>query len=255
MTRLAVQGWRGAIAMVLAALLLAVTAIAAENLTFPALTGRVVDEAGILNPADQAALTGTLAALEARSGAQLVVVTLKSLRGTTIEDYGYQLGRAWGIGRKDSNSGALLIVAPVDRAVRIEVGYGLEGTLTDAATKTIIEAEILPRFRAGDIPGGIKNGAARIAQILSVDATAPPPAISTPAGDISIWPIIVGGLICVWFLIHCAIHGGGLCQFVFQMLYMMALSGGRGGGGGSDRGSTWPGGGGSFGGGGASGRW
>ena len=105
-------------------------------LTFPTLTGRVVDEANILDPATQrAALTQKLADLEAKSTDQVVVVTLKSLQGTSIEDYGYQLGRHWQIGQKDKNNGVLLIVAPNERKVRIEVGYGLEGTLTDLVSQ------------------------------------------------------------------------------------------------------------------------
>ena len=105
-----------------------------SSLTFPRLTGRVVDEAGILDAATRAELTQKLADLEAKSTDQLVVVTLRSLQGTSIEDYGYQLGRAWQIGQKGKNNGVLLIVAPNERKVRIEVGYGLEGTLTDAIT-------------------------------------------------------------------------------------------------------------------------
>ncbi|MBZ0139108.1 MAG: TPM domain-containing protein, partial [Pseudorhodoplanes sp.] len=122
----------------------------AQTLSFPPLSGRVVDEAGLLDAATRAALTQTLAGLEARSTDQLVVVTLRSLRGTSIEDYGYRLGRAWQVGQKDKNNGVLLIVAPNERKVRIEVGYGLEGTLTDAISKFIIENSILPRFKAGD---------------------------------------------------------------------------------------------------------
>ena len=235
---------------------------------FPALTGRVVDEAGVLGPADRAALSDALAAQEARTGNQFVVATLSSLRGMTIEDYGYQLGRRWGIGRKDTSSGVLLIVAPNERAVRIEVGYGLEGTLTDAATKLIIETEILPRFRAGDLPGGIRLGAARIAQILEADAQAsgngpsgngpsgngPAPSLPTPVGNVPVWPIVLGGVVLVVLLIHCAVRGGALCQILFQILYMMALSGG-GGRRSSNGDSPYSGGGGSFGGGGASGRW
>ena len=101
------------------------------TLAFPALTGRVVDDAGILDPATKAALERKLADFESKTTGQLVVVTLKSLQGTSIEDYGYQLGRHWQIGQKDKNTGALLIVAPNERKVRIEVGYGFEGTLTD----------------------------------------------------------------------------------------------------------------------------
>ena len=154
----------------LAALAALVCAAAAQTLTFPQLSGRVVDEAGILDSATLAALTQVSSDLEAKSTDQLVVVTLRSLRGTSIEDYGYQLGRAWQIGQKDKNNGVLLIVAPNERKVRIEVGYGLEGTLTDAITSFIIQNSILPRFKAGDFAGGIKRGAEDIVQVLTGDA-------------------------------------------------------------------------------------
>ena len=121
--------------------------------------GRIVDDANILDPPTRAALDQKLAALEAKTTDQLVVVTLKSLQGTSIEDFGVQLGRSWRIGQRDKNNGVLLIVAPSERKVRIEVGYGLEGTLTDAVSKLIIENAIIPRFRANDIPGGVTRGA------------------------------------------------------------------------------------------------
>lgn len=101
----------------------------AQSLTFPELTGRVVDNAGILDTATRQQLEKLSADLEAKTTDQLVVVTLPSLQGTSIEDYGYQLGRKWQIGQKDKNNGAILIVAPNERRVRIEVGYGLEPTL------------------------------------------------------------------------------------------------------------------------------
>ena len=247
----------------LLAVLLLVHAALAQTLTFPPLTGPVVDEAGLLTPADTASLDASLRALEAKTGAQVVVATVKSLRGATIEDYGYQLGRAWKIGQKDTSTGALLIVAPNDHTVRIEVGYGLEGTLTDAAPRLIIETVILPRFRANDYPGGIKGGVAQIAQILTADAQTGEirptgtPSLATPAGDVPVWPVILLGLGFVVMLIYCAIRGGALCQFLFQMLYMIAASSGRGGGGGRspDSGPSYSGRGGSFGGGGSSGRW
>ena len=116
----------------------------AYALIFPALTGRVVDEAGILDLATKKAIEEKLSEFETKTTGQLVVVTLKSLQGTSIEDYGYQLGRHWQIGQKDKNTGALLIVAPNERKVRIEVGYGFEGTLTDAISKLIIENSIIP---------------------------------------------------------------------------------------------------------------
>jgi uncharacterized protein len=134
---------------------------------FPALTGRVVDNADII-PADvEAQLTAKLEALETQSQRQLVVTTVPDLQGYDISDYGYQLGREWGLGDAERNDGALLIVAPNDRKVRIEVGYGLEGYLTDALSSLIIQNEILPRFRGGDMPGGIVAGTdAMIAQLV-----------------------------------------------------------------------------------------
>ena len=230
----------------------------AQTLTFPALTGRVVDEAGLLSATDRVALTQSLADLEAKTTDQLVVVTLKPLQGTAIEDYGYQLGRRWKIGQKDKDSGALLIVAPSERKVRIEVGYGLEGTLTDAATKIIIENAILPRFKTGDFAGGITSGVADIIQLLAGDAAsaqqgqmASAPGSTRPTIP---WPIIILGLVGVGLLIFCVVTGGGgACRAIMQMLFVIALSG-RGGG--SSRGrSSFSGGGGSFGGGGSSGSW
>lgn len=138
--------------------------------TFPTLTGRVVDDADLLSPEDEKALTQELKQLEDESSDQLVVVTLPSLQGYTIEDYGYRLGRHWGIGTAKLDNGALLIVAPNERKVRIEVGYGLEPILTDALTKIIIENGILPRFRAGDYGSGIKDGVRDIVLALKGDA-------------------------------------------------------------------------------------
>ncbi len=228
------------------------------TLTFPVLLGRVVDDAGLLPAPDREALTQSLAELEAKTKDQLVVVTLKSLQGTTIEDYGYQLGRTWGIGQKDKDSGVLLIVAAAERKVRIEVGYGLEGILTDAATKVIIEGSILPRFKVGDYPGGIRAGAADIAQLLGGDAGARQPVQAPAAGHhgtaTPVWLVIVLGLAAVGLLIVCTVTSGGrLCRAIIQVLFVVALSG-RGG---SSRGrsSSFSGGGGSFGGGGSSGSW
>ena len=138
--------------------------------TFPALTGRVVDDANLLSAADEQALTADLETLEKKSSDQVVVVTVPSLQGYAIEDYGYQLGRHWGIGTKQLNNGVLLIIAPNERKVRIEVGRGLEPTLTDALSKIIIANAILPRFRAGDFAGGIKDGVRDITLVLTGDA-------------------------------------------------------------------------------------
>ena len=136
-------------------LILAFAAPAFSAPTFPKLDGRVTDAAGILPAETRAALDTRLAALEKTTTIQLVVATVPDLQGYEIDEYGYQLGRAWGIGQKGSNNGALLIVAPNDRKVRIEVGYGLEGVLTDALTSQIIRRNIVPAFKAGDMAGGV----------------------------------------------------------------------------------------------------
>lgn len=134
---------------------------------FPPLTGRVVDEAGLLSPADREDLTRQFADLEAKSTDQLVVVTLLSLQGYEIADYGYRLGRAWGIGQGErKDNGVLLIVVPSARKVRIEVGRGLEPVLTDATSRLIIENRILPAFRRGDFRAGILAGAKDIQDVL-----------------------------------------------------------------------------------------
>jgi len=240
-----------------------ICACAAQTLSFPELNGRVVDQAGLLDAGTRASITQSLADLETKTTDQLVLVTLKSLQGTSIEDYGYQLGRRWRIGQKDRNNGALLIVAPNERKVRIEVGYGLEGTLTDAIAKLIIENSILPRFKAGDFSGGIKRGIEDIIQVLDGGAEewqrraaqAFSPDVTPP--DAFVWPAIIIVLMGAGLLIGCAIMGGAVCQTILQMLVLMLVSGKRSspGGGSSGGGSSWSGGGGSFGGGGASGSW
>ena len=241
-----------------------ICACAAQTLVFPALTGRVVDEAGLLDAAARTALTESLAGLEQKTTDQLVVVTLKSLQGRSIEDYGYQLGRRWQIGQKDKNNGALLIVAPNERKVRIEVGYGLEGALTDAVSKLIIENSILPRFKVADYAGGIKRGVEDIIQVLSGDAqewqdrAAQKVSIDNaqPPPDGAVWPAIVVVLLGVGLLIYCAVRGGPICRGIMQFLILMLLSGGRSSSSGSSSGGGgFSGGGGSFGGGGASGSW
>ena len=138
--------------------------------TFPALSGRVVDQANII-PADvEAQLTARLAALEARSSDQLVVATVPSLQGYEIEEYGYRLGRAWQIGQGERlNNGVILLVAPNERKVRIEVGYGLEGVLTDMFTGQVVRNNIVPAFKAGDMVGGIVAGVDGIETLLTSD--------------------------------------------------------------------------------------
>lgn len=148
-------------------LLLWVLAITAQaELKFPALSGRVVDNAQMIEPAVRQQLTQELASHEQSTGEQVVVVTLPDLQGTSIEDFGYQLGRYWGIGQKDKNNGALLIVARDDRKLRIEVGYGLEDRLTDAQSSVIINQVITPAFKAGHFSKGISDGVSAMLLVL-----------------------------------------------------------------------------------------
>jgi uncharacterized protein len=160
--------WFGAI-LLLAPIVESSIAVA-QDYNFPKLAGRVVDEANIIDAATRADFEARLAELEAKTTSQFIIVTLRSLRGRTIEEYGYQLGRYWGIGQKGGNNGVLLVIAPNERKVRIEVGYGLEGTLTDAIASIIIQNSILPRFRANDYPGGIKRGVDDIIKVMSGNA-------------------------------------------------------------------------------------
>ena len=125
---------------------------------FPALTGRVVDQANIIPAANRSALETRLQDLENKSGIQLVVATVKSLQGGDIETYANQLFRTWKLGEAKKNNGVLLLVAPAEHKVRIEVGYGLEGTLTDALSSVIIASADVPRFKANDYAGGIERG-------------------------------------------------------------------------------------------------
>lgn len=125
---------------------------------FPALTGRVVDQAGLLSPAEEQRLSASSEAVEREVGPQFVIVTVSDLQGRTIEDYGVQLGRTWGIGHRGRNDGVLLIVAPNERKVRIEVGYGLERRVTDPFASRVLREQVRPRFEAGDFAAGIIAG-------------------------------------------------------------------------------------------------
>jgi len=245
-----------ALATVLLLLTLVTTVHAAEP-NYPALTGRVVDDAGVLSASTKSGLTEMLAQHERASGGQqVVVVTLKSLQGLGVEDFGYQLGRHWGIGQKDKNTGALLIVAPAEHKVRIEVGYGLEGTLTDALARTIIERDIVPAFKRGDLNGGVLAGTSAILRVLGGDAKAVAalPTQSQWRNALPILPFAFNIIFIVFFLMLFVRHRHGFWGYPGP--YVGGF-GGFGGGGFSGGGSSggFSGGGGSFGGGGASGSW
>ena len=252
------------VAALLALVCLLTPAMAAPQ--FPALTGRVVDGANILSGATKADLTEKLAALESKNSRQLVVVTLPSLQGYDIADYGYQLGRAWGIGQKSLNNGVLLIVAPTEHKVRIEVGYNLEPILTDALSEVIIQNAILPNFRKNDFNGGVEQGVAQLIQQLSLETSAAEAKAAAAeqqtqqadnagqGGQGGGWT----GLIIFLFIMFAVFRVFGGWGF----LPLLFMGGGRGGGfggggfgGGGFGGGGFSGGGGGFGGGGASGGW
>jgi uncharacterized protein len=245
--------------------------------SFPSLTGRVVDGANVLSSATKQQLTTQLAAHEQQTSNQVVVVTVGSLQGQPIEDYGVALGRHWGIGQKGKNNGVLFIIAPNDRQVRIEVGYGLEGTLTDAETSAIIQQIVLPEFRSGNVEQGIVKGATSILGVLAHDAAitdevhrAVDANVATPDSGSWIVPLLffifflqlrpflaIPAQLLSWF---------GKPRFKQWMLATAAIPalwwllprirfGGGGFGGGGSSGGGFSGGGGSFGGGGSSGRW
>lgn len=252
-------------------------AAAAQAQTFPKLTGRVVDDAHLLNAQQVAELTQLSEATEQASSRQLVVATIPDLQGTPIEDYGYKLGRAWGIGQKGIDNGIILIVAPNEKKVRIEVGYGLEPIMTDALSSMIIQNDILPRFRDGDMAGGIMAGATAIADQLK----APPDEAEQKAAAAASsqrqqahddgggvpWALIFW-LIVIGFMVMSRVshgrrgrryRGGAWPIFLWGSGFGSGSSWGSGGGsswgGGGGGFSGFSGGGGSFGGGGASGGW
>ena len=150
----------------LLSLLICCQVTAASEPVYPPLTGRVVDQASLLSAIERDRLVSLLKKHEEETSNQIMVVTLNSLQGYNIEDFGYQLGRHWGIGQKERNNGVLLIVAPKEHKVRIEVGYGLEGTLTDFLANDIIQNRILPYFRNDQYPRGIEAGVRAIIESL-----------------------------------------------------------------------------------------
>jgi uncharacterized protein len=222
--------------------------------TFPPLTGRVVDNANVLSPETEAELTQELATLEAQTGRQLVVATLPDLQGYEIEDYGYQLLRTWGIGSKERNDGAILIVAPTERKVRIEVGYGLEPVLTDALSSLIINQRILPAFKEGRLEEGVVDGTRAIIQQLALPEDEARAAVAQAEerpqseGGVGFGTIIV---IFIIFWLLSGVFGGRRRRGSLWWLPLILGSGSGGGGGG--RGGWGGGGGGGFGGGGFSG--
>lgn len=274
-------GWRtragGAwLALLFASLLTAAVPSAAQE--FPPLTGRVVDTADLLDAGTEAALTAKLAAFETRSSDQVVVATVPDLQDYEIADYANRLARQWAIGQKDEDNGVLLLVSRDDRKVRIEVGYGLEGTLTDALSTLVIQNNILPAFRSGDYPAGIEKGVDGILLVLSGDAAELEARAkrneSWSGGEVSdwlfalffvgVWVFVIGSFVMTNLARR---HGRKIGKNRYRWLGMIwalnaAGSSRRSGGGGFSGGGSFggggggfSGGGGSFGGGGSSGSW
>lgn len=248
----------------------ALAAILAAQPRFPPLSGRIVDEAGLLSAEDERELTQTLADIEAASTDQVVIYTARGLQGYPIEDFGYQLGRTWQIGQREKNNGVILIVAPAERKVRIEVGRGLEPQLTDALSALIVQNAVLPAFRRGDFPAGIKAAVRDIRDILLGDAEAVRERARTTqtrdAPDAETWLSLIIIVLFIAFILWVQFRQSR--QLPASSRYRRAgqgardrdivfIPGGWGGGGrgGGSGGGGWGGGGGDFGGGGASGGW
>lgn len=251
----------------------AAPAFAQSTPDFPALTGRVVDQGDLISAAKEAEISARLEALERDTTDQVVVVTVPDLQGYEIEDYGYQLGRAWGIGQEGKNNGVLLIVAPTERKVRIEVGYGLEPILTDALSALIIHDQILPAFREGGYEQGVEQGVDAIETQLRLDpseaqaraAAAERPKSGAPVG-VAVVIFIIFAFLVLGLVSGAAGRGrrggGGLAPVLIWAASEALRNSGRGGGsswggggGFGGGGGGFGGGGGGFGGGGASGGW
>ncbi len=270
--------------------LLYTSVYAAPN--FPELTGRVVDNADILSSNEELMLSNKYAALENKTSAQLVLVTINSLNGYDIADYGYQLGRHWGIGQKDINNGLLIIISLQDRKMRIEVGYGLEGVITDAIAHNIVHEVMRPEFKKSNYYNGINKASDLL--IKAVNKEPLPKNIKRKKKAQSNDSFVMPVLIFIYFLSGFIKHifpnawirsglavGGGVIAGVFASSLIIGLfvtfilflllfaegggssgggysgsySGGSGGYGSGGFGGGFSGGGGSFGGGGASGGW
>ena len=274
LTPLVLRAW---IVRLLAAMMMVLAVIASPSLaqTFPKFTGFVVDAANVLPPQVEADLTAKLDALQRDTKRQLVVVTVPSLENYPIEEYGYKLGREWGVGLKDVDNGAILLVAPNERKVRIEVGYGLEPFITDALSSVIINQAILPRFKAGDLPGGIAAGTdALVTQLRSspeeaqarLDAAVKQFDQANKAqrtgGDGVPIGIVFWGMVALFVFLSVARRRGGggkryrgdgsgaLPVVLWSIANEIGREAGRGGWGGGSGGGDWGGGGGGWGGGG-----
>lgn len=276
--------------VVLVGFVSAAPALARQEAPISALTARVTDTTGTLSAQERATLEQTLTAFEARKGSQIAVLLVPTTQPETIEQFSIRVAEAWKVGRKNVDDGALLIVARDDRTLRIEVGYGLEGALTDLASRRIIDEIIVPRFKQGDISGGISAGVDSMMRVIDGEPLPAPTKRRGGSGGFSqLLPVLfvvavaaggvlrsilgrlpgalaTGGLIglLTWLLAGTFVFAiaAGFIALVFTLLgggfgaYAAGrYVGGRGGFGGGTNRDIVRGGGGGFGGGGASGRW
>ena len=275
--------------MIRALLLLLLALPAWAQVTVPPLTARVADLTATLTKEQTASLEQMLQSFEARKGSQIAVLMVPTTEPEAIEQYALRVAERWKIGRKNVDDGAILVVAKNDRALRIEVGYGLEGALNDATASRIIREAIAPRFREGDYYGGINAGVDRMLRVIDgeplPDPAKPVPQVGGGLGQslpiLLVLAMVVGGLlrrmlgrtvgsvaaggavgVVAWFLVGAVSIAvmAGILAFIFTLVGGGAGRGIRGGfpggfGGGGFGGGGFRGGGGGFGGGGASGRW
>ncbi|QUS38762.1 YgcG family protein [Tardiphaga alba] len=257
----------------LALLLFCCGAPAFADVAVPALTGRVVDQTGTLSSSEQSELSGKLADFEKRKGSQIGVLIVPTTEPETIAQFSIRVAEAWKLGRSKVDDGAILLVAKNDRKLRIEVGNGLEGALTDATTRRIIDEIIAPRFKTGDFAGGIKAGAERMMKIIDGEPLSPPPEPSEWRADTALFDqlfeyapfllfgafiggaflrqmlgrllgsLVAGGLVmaAVWLIVSSVIAGAicGLAAFFITLIGDSALSTGGSSGRSGSSGGGW----------------
>jgi uncharacterized protein len=205
----------------LLALLLCWAAAAFATVAVPPLVGRVVDQTGTLSSGDVASLNQTIRNFEARKGSQIAVLIVPTTDGEAIEQFSLRAAEAWKIGRKKIDDGAVLVIAKNDRHLRIEVGYGLEGALTDVTTKRIIDEEITPKFKTGDFAGGVSAGINRMIRVIDGEKLpAPEPPHWQHTGLFDVSDMFNPFLLIPVFLF------GGLMRSMLGRLVGSAVSGG-----------------------------
>jgi len=233
------------------ALLMVTVEVGADQTPFPKLTGRVVDQAGILSESVEGQLSAAFKRHETQTSNQVVVATINDLGSKTIAQYGYMLGRHWGIGQEGKNNGLILLISKHDRELRIEVGYGLEGLMTDALATSIVHHTIVPFFKRGDFDGGVIAGSNQILEVLSGKKVQLPRVSSRKPEQNS---LLMGLMIFIFLLVFWGLPtflrirygyggsyypGGSLGGFDAFDSFSGGFSGGGGGFGGGGGGGSW----------------